>query len=41
MEKVRYLNTMNIAFCLESSFNSGGMERMLSVITNALAYLKS
>lgn len=27
---------MNIAFCLESSFNSGGMERMLSVIANAL-----
>ncbi len=27
---------MNITFCLESSFNSGGMERMLSVIANAL-----
>ena len=27
---------MNIAFCLESTFNSGGMERMLSVIANAL-----
>ena len=27
---------MNIAFCLESSFNSGGMERMLSVIANSL-----
>lgn len=27
---------MNIAFCLESSFNSGGMERMLSVVANAL-----
>lgn len=27
---------MNIAFCIESSFNSGGMERMLSVIANAL-----
>ena len=29
---------MNIAFCLESSFNSGGMERMLSVIANAIGY---
>lgn len=28
---------MNIAFCLESTFNSGGMERMLSVIANALS----
>lgn len=27
---------MNVAFCLESSFNSGGMERMLSVIANEL-----
>ncbi len=27
---------MNIAFCLESTFNSGGMERMLSVIANAI-----
>ena len=29
---------MNIAFCLESTFNSGGMERMLSVIANAIGY---
>lgn len=28
---------MKITFCLESSFNSGGMERMLSVIANAVA----
>ena len=28
---------MKIAFCLESSFNSGGMERMLSVIANAIS----
>lgn len=27
---------MNIGFCLESTFNSGGMERMLTVIANAL-----
>ncbi len=27
---------MNIAFCLESSYNSGGMERMLSVVANVL-----
>lgn len=27
---------MNIAFCLESAFNSGGMERMLSVMANAI-----
>lgn len=27
---------MNIGFCLESTFNSGGQERMLTVIANAL-----